>query len=311
MNPKHTTRARRTAAPSTGPAPTTDGAAGAGTPTAPVVPNAGEGITTDTNATTAPPRDSTPSMQTGDTATALRRALVRAILSTLAPDVAATLVALLVQWFRVLLAMTPDDHEAANVATDRMMGDATRLDVEPHARAIVAAIALEAPHGVAANMTAAGDGSMWRMSHSITADALALLSRLDGFTAAQSPAVAAAPAVPDPREAFARAVLEFSAEHHAAALALCGAEVMFPDAASEGAVETVRDVVEGVCEAVGAELRNAYTSPNPRAQVQHMEAGAFVMRDAARVIVAGSHLLDVIAVECDAVARAHTSRGAR
>jgi len=292
----------------------TSGTEGVAAPTAPVATNTREGITTDTHATTAPPRDSTPSMQTGDTATMLRRALVRAILSTLAPDVAATLVALLVQWFRVLLAMTPDDHEAANVATDRMMGDATRLDVEPHARAIVAAIALEAPHGVAANMTAAGDGSMWRMSHSITADALALLSRLDGFTAAQSPAATmttAAPAGINHRGAVARAVLEFSAGHHAAALALCGAEVMFPDAASEGAVETVRDVVEGVCEAVGAELRNAYTSPNPRAQVQHMEAGAFVMRDAARVIVAGSHLLDVIAVECDAVARAHTSRGAR
>lgn len=116
---------------------------------------------------------------TSPTTNATTAGLVRAILSTLGTDTAAALVALLVQWFRVLLAMTPGDREAAGIATDRMTADAENLGAGPHARAVVAALAIEAPHGVAANVTADGDVSTRRMSHRTAAEALDVLRGLD------------------------------------------------------------------------------------------------------------------------------------
>ena len=160
MNPKHTTRARRSAAPSTGPAHTTDGAAGVAAPTAPMVPNAGEGITTGADTTHAPDRSQLD-----------RGAIVRAILSTLAADTAAALVTLLVRWFRAIVAVE-SSPASGDAVTDDAVQAAADIGAEEHARAVVAAFMVDGMHDTA---RAAADTRAVRLA---AADALNVLGAL-------------------------------------------------------------------------------------------------------------------------------------
>lgn len=113
----------------------------------------------------------------------------------------------------------------------------------------------------------------------------------------------------DPRDAFARALLAFAAEHNVAALALVGAGVMFPNYASGCEVSEVRAAVGALCGCVTETLAAAESEARIIERLARMESVAITMRDVARVLTAGSHLLDAVADEELRAAKAH--RGAR
>lgn len=109
-------------------------------------------------------------------------------------------------------------------------------------------------------------------------------------------------AADDPREAFARALLEFSAENNTPSLALVGAEVMFPDYASAQTPGMVHAAVVQVCEAVTGTIASTWSPSITRLfSLERTESAAIMMRDASRLLVAGSHLLDAhVAATLDA-----------
>ena len=102
----------------------------------------------------------------------------------------------------------------------------------------------------------------------------------------------------DPRNAFARALLAFAAEHNVAALALVGAGVMFPDCADGCEVSEVRVAVQALCGCITDTLAAAESSERGAlVRLERMESVAITMRDVARLLTAGSHLLDAVANE--------------
>lgn len=101
----------------------------------------------------------------------------------------------------------------------------------------------------------------------------------------------------DPRDAFARALLAFAAEHNVAALALVGAGVMFPNYANGCEVSEVRAAVEALCGCITGTLAAAESSERPLVRLERMESVAVTMRDVARLLSAASHLLDAVANE--------------
>lgn len=119
--------------------------------------------------------------------------------------------------------------------------------------------------------------------------------RVEGGDVVQVEPHPAAPA--DPRDAFARALLAFAAEHDVAALALIGAEVMFPDYAGSCDAALVRDALSALCGSVVEALNESARSERPLPRLERMEAAAITMRDVARVLATGSHLLDALAAE--------------
>lgn len=306
----------------------TSGTEGVAAPTAPVVPNTREGIPTDTNATTAPAADSTPCMRTGDAeraaasiarADARTMALLRAILSTITTDRARALLVALAAWWHAVVALAANHTTAARVVAEAAYdaadehGDATTCAALVGAFVGVGASTL---HDIACDPREASEAKNHAASALPMIDAL--LAELDHQHATPKHAaqhtehvegqrVALVPrrierhpdAPADPREAFARALLEFSAEHDVAALALVGAEVMFPDYAGCSDAMEVRKAVTAVCETVTAPLTEASKAHRGTVDiVDATERAALALRDAARVIVAASHLLDAsIAVE--------------
>lgn len=136
---------RQSSAPST-----QSGTVGAGTPAAPVVTtNARESLpTTAEHRTPVEGARATPALS-HDTATRVQvqpvgAAIARAILATLAPDTAAALLVLLVQWLRGVLCITGPTPEArqhaAELSADRVTESAGQLGAREHAVAIVAAL---------------------------------------------------------------------------------------------------------------------------------------------------------------------------
>lgn len=116
-------------------------------------------------------------------------------------------------------------------------------------------------------------------------------------------------ATADPRDTFARALLEFSAQYDVAPLALVGAEVMFPDYADGCDAAEVRAAVTAVCGVIAEKLDGAARAFDA-ARVELTDSAAAAMRDAARVFVAASHLLDAIAASETDTAKTGPSRGA-
>lgn len=276
------------------------GTEGVAAPTAPVVPNTWEGITTDTHATTARTADSTSCTQTGDGAhvdpylargNALAMTLLRAIVSTVAADRGRMLLATLAVWWHALAALATSHSTAAlDVAREAYdaadeHGDATTCAALVAAFAGVDASTL---YGMARDPREASEvRNMAREALPIIAALLAELDHVEGKRAPTEHVTA------DPREVFARTLLEYAAEHDVAALALVGAEVMFPDYAGCSDAMEVRKVVTAVCEHVTAPLTEAGRAT--RGTVDHLDAverAGLALRDVARVIDAASHMLD-------------------
>lgn len=258
---------------------------------------------TDTHATTAPARDSTPSTQTGDRARAAIAAtdtrtmiLLRAILSTIAPDRARGLLVALAAWWHAVVALAAT-HTAAALETAQAAYDAA----DEHGDATTCAALVAAFVGVDASSlydiaSAPGEASEAR---NMAATALPMIDALLAEYGATEHVEGAAD---DPREAFARGLLEFAAENDAPALALVGAEVMFPDYASAQTPGMVHAAVVQVCATVADALASTWHPTITRlATLERTESATIMMRDAARIIVAGSHLLDAhVAAALDA-----------
>ncbi len=218
--------------------------------------------------------------------------LLRAILSTIAPDRARALLVALAAWWHAVVALA-STHTAAALETAHAAYDAA----DEHGDATTCAALVAAFTGVDASSLydiarAPGEASEAR---NMARDALpmidALLAEYGATEHVEGERHPDAPA--DPREAFARALLEFAAENDAPALALVGAEVMFPDAASSQTPGMVHRAVTQVCATVADALAASWhPSAAFFAGLERAESAAVTMRDAARIIVAGSHLLD-------------------
>ena len=281
----------------------TSGTEGVAAPAAPMVTNTREGITTDTNATTARAADSTSCTRTGDRARAAIAAadvrsmiLLRAILSTIAPDRARALLVALAAWWHAVVALA-STHTAAALETAHAAYDAA----DEHGDATTCAALVAAFTGVDASSlydiaSAPGEASEARNM------ALVALPMIDALLAELGAAGQGERAPADPREAFARSLLEFSAENNTPSLALVGAEVMFPDYASAAAPGMVHAAVVQVCETVADTIASTWHPTITRlATLERTESAAIMLRDAARIIVAGSHLLDAhVAAALDA-----------
>lgn len=284
MNPKHTTRARRTAAPSTGPAPTTDGAAGAGTPTAPMVPNAGEGITTDTNATTTRAPGSTPSTQTRDEA---RRALLRAILSTLDIATRAALLLTLAAWWRALVVLSVEGARALESAR------VAHGDVEGYGPPNIGSACIAAWSGSSAeelHNVAAGNGNgAAEFIAEVSANALEDITVMLGELGGEPPPAAAARGV----EGTTGSADGLDGSRGAAVLRKCLAG----------------DVPPGVRSRLAVSLMNAATaSEHPRAALA-AEAAVLVARDEGADPRHTLHLLFIAASEAAQLARRASIEG--
>ncbi len=281
----------------------TSGTVGVAAPAAPVVENTREGITTDTHATTAPARDSTPSTQTGDRARAAIAAtdartlrLLRAILSTIAPDRARALLVALAAWWHAVVALAAT-HTAAALETAQAAYDAA----DEHGDATTCAALVAAFVGVdaAALYDIAQEPREASEARSMAAVALPMI---DALLAELGAAGQGGGAPHDPREAFARSLLEFSAENNTPSLALVGAEVMFPDYASAQTPGMVHAAVVQVCTTVADTIASTWHPTITRlATLERTESAAIMLRDASRLLVAGSHLLDAhVAATIDA-----------
>ena len=277
------------------------GTEGVAAPTAPMVTNARESITTDTDATTAPPRDSTPSTQTGDTAAMFRRALVRAILSTLDASTAATLLVALGAWLRALVLVCVDG--GALYDAERAEEHASQLAPDGVAAALVAAWSGNSVCELHAYATHRGDFgehafvlSAARVALGDIAVMLGELGEVGEVDTATAEGVAHVTAGQGGEHAaFVSALLEYAAEHDAPALALAAAHVATREVGEHAATMVMR-AAEHVCEHAATRTRTpgrAMGEPTARER----ELAAVDMRDAARLLTLASRALDGTSTE--------------
>lgn len=266
-----------------------------------------ESAPTDTNATTAPAPGSTPSMRTGDDA---RRALVRAILSTLDASTAATLLVALGAWLRALVLVCVDGGA---------LYDAERA--EEHASQL-------APDGVAAALVAAWSGNSVCELHEYASrrsgefgehvfvtdaaraalgDIAVMLGELgapppEGVAVAPLPPWCEATVLRDgavvvrgdagqwSHDAFVTELLEYAAEHDAPALALAAAHVATDDHGDHAAT-MVMLAAQRVCEHAASMTRTPGRDEGAPS-ARERELAAVDMRDAARLLTLASRALD-------------------
>lgn len=270
------------------------GTEGVAAPTAPVATNTREGITTDTHATTAPPRDSTPCMQTGDTM--FRRALVRAILSTLDASTRAALLSALGAWLRTLVLVCVDG--GALYDAERAEEHASQLAPDGVAAALVAAWSGNSVCELHAYATHRGDFGEHAFVLSAARVALGDIAVMLGEAVdvgevdggRDDVAVAVTAGQGGEHAAFVAALLEYAAEHEAPALALDAAHAATRDTGAHAATMLLL-AAEHVCEH-GATLTRSPGRAMGEPTARERELCAVYMRDVARLLTLASKALD-------------------
>jgi hypothetical protein len=248
-----------------------------------------EGAPTDAESTTA----AAGTFPANDTATMFRRALVRAILSTLDASTRAALLSALGAWLRTLVLVCVDG--GALYDAERAEEHASQLAPDGVAAALVAAWSGNSVCELHAYATHRGDFgehafvlSAARVALGDIAVMLGEVGEVDGGRAEGAAAVTAGQG--GEHAAFVAALLEYAAEHEAPALALDAAYTATRDTGAHAATMLLL-AAEHVCEH-GATLTRSPGRSMGEPSARERELCAVYMRDVARLLTLASKALD-------------------